>query len=700
MIQHRRIMWAWLGLALVAAGMSRADDGAGIRLAGQIELARLVDLCSERLGLTIEYDPTLLRGTVTLRLDRPIKDARLWPLTNRLLLARGLVSLRMEGADGALSIVRLSEARDRVRLEWEGEPLTGAQAGYRAVVLSLVHRPASVIAEAIGPLVSKHGRIEALAEDSMLLIAETSMRLGRIEAVARSLDRSPRMPVIERVPTHFLSASELVAAVTTVAARRAAMGGEAPVGELVAGPDETAVMLIAPAEALPEWRAMIEEFDRLPPVDTRSYGTGSFGGDQVRRLIGDMIDPHVPGGSGDRWKLVVDPLTDVLIITATSQEHHVIEGVMQRLDDLPPDAHRALRVYPIRHRGVVDILRVLSELIDGGALAAERSGDAGVPPEGMPAYRSSLAIDQSVGAASIRLTADEATNSLIAVADPRQHAQLKSLLERLDAHQPQVMIEVLVMSLSDGQTSDLGGELVKLERSGESLVRLTSLFGLGGVGDLAALPAVGSGGGLAILTPGEFNLVLRALRTINRGHSMNLPHVLVRNHETAALDAVTEEPFISTNASETVATTSFGGASSAGTQITVTPHITEGDHLVLEYNASVSAFVGESSDPSLPPPRQENRIASVVTIPDGHTVVVGGVELSSSAHAESSVPILGAIPFVGQAFRSSSRSRSRSRFYVFIRTTILRHPGIESLRHTLLPTEDLDWPALEPRLIR
>jgi len=54
-----------------------------------------------------------------------------------------------------------------------------------------------------------------------------------------------------------------------------------------------------------------------------------------------------------------------------------------------------------------------------------------------------------------------------------------------------------------------------------------------------------------------------------------------------------------------------------------------------------------SSSCFIPPPRQENRLQSVATIPDGYAVVVGGLEVESQMEAESRVPIVGSIPLVG-----------------------------------------------------
>ena len=67
-------------------------------LAGQVELARLVDLCAERLGLKIEYDPKDLQGaTVTLRLRDGISDDELWEVTNHLLASRGFTTVQLPG---------------------------------------------------------------------------------------------------------------------------------------------------------------------------------------------------------------------------------------------------------------------------------------------------------------------------------------------------------------------------------------------------------------------------------------------------------------------------------------------------------------------------------------------------------------------------------------------------------------------------
>jgi general secretion pathway protein D len=184
-----------------------------------------------------------------------------------------------------------------------------------------------------------------------------------------------------------------------------------------------------------------------------------------------------------------------------------------------------------------------------------------------------------------------------------------------------------------------------------------------------------------------------------------MPKVLVGNNQQATLDSVVQQPYASVNASNTVSSTSYGGSQDAGTTVTIKPQIAEGDHLVLDYSVSLSSFVGNAAAATLPPPKQQNKVQSAATIPDGYTVVVGGIELESESKSVSQVPLLGSIPLIGEAFKSRSNSSTRSRFFVFIRANILRGRGFEDLKYVseqdvARAGVDDGWPKVEPRVIR
>jgi len=307
---------------------------------------------------------------------------------------------------------------------------------------------------------------------------------------------------------------------------------------------------------------------------------------------------------------------------------------------------------------------------------------------------------------NLTITTDEGTNSLIVSAEPRTITRIESLLKSIDVRQSQVEIKALVLSITDDQSLDLGVELSKLEVSGSTIASLSSLFGLSQLSaGSSALPAAGTGGSGAVLRPGDFSVLVRALETLSKGRTLNIPKVLVSNNKQASLTSVLQQPVLSTNASDTVATTSFSGTQDAGTIVTVTPQIAEGDHLLLDYSVEISSFVGDSADPSLPPPRQQNQLKSVVAIPDGYVVAVGGLQIEGDVQGTSQVPLLGDIPLLGEAFKSRSNTKTRSRFYVFIKADILRQGGFEDLKYlsdvaTAEAGIDDGFPVNEPRVIK
>ncbi|MCC7407859.1 MAG: type II and III secretion system protein, partial [Phycisphaeraceae bacterium] len=159
----------------------------------------------------------------------------------------------------------------------------------------------------------------------------------------------------------------------------------------------------------------------------------------------------------------------------------------------------------------------------------------------------------------------------------------------------------------------------------------------------------------------------------------------------------------SVNASNNVATTSFAGYATAGTTITLTPHISEGDHLQLAYAIELSAFSGDGGE-GIPPPRQTNAIESEVTVPDGHTIVVGGLNRKDFSETIQKFPLLGDIPLVKYLFSNRSKNQSENTLFVFLRPVILRGDSFEGLKYlSRLDREAAglaeDLPASEPLLM-
>jgi general secretion pathway protein D len=142
----------------------------------------------------------------------------------------------------------------------------------------------------------------------------------------------------------------------------------------------------------------------------------------------------------------------------------------------------------------------------------------------------------------------------------------------------------------------------------------------------------------------------------------------------------------------------------AGTSISVKPQVADGDQIVMEYTVSLSTFSGAAASPTLPPPRQENKLTSIVTVPE-FAIVLGGLQVETEGEAESRVPWLADIPLLGALFKDRSVTKTRARFYVFLRCSVMRDELFADLKYVSREASDSvgvddGFPVLEPRVIR
>jgi general secretion pathway protein D len=87
-----------------------------------------------------------------------------------------------------------------------------------------------------------------------------------------------------------------------------------------------------------------------------------------------------------------------------------------------------------------------------------------------------------------------------------------------------------------------------------------------------------------------------------------------------------------------------------------------------------------------------------VMIPSGNTLVLGGLVQDDVRNGNTKVPVLGDIPFLGQAFRSDSKTRQKSNLIIFITPTIVTEEDYQLTKSDFLktpvPTSDSvdgDW---------
>ncbi len=308
-----------------------------------------------------------------------------------------------------------------------------------------------------------------------------------------------------------------------------------------------------------------------------------------------------------------------------------------------------------------------------GARSAVAAGDEGSANKSAGAIRTRNAT----------VTADVNTNSIIVIAEPAVQQMYQDLIKRLDERRPQVQIECTIVTLDTTAGATFGIDIGKLGGfSGNQLLTFSS-FGVSSVnpktGELT--PVSARGGTAALLSPHIADIVINALSNSSKSRLVSAPQILVNDNGKGKLQSVSQEPFAEIlDTATTQSRTGLGGQAQAGTTITVEPHISEDDYLQLSYTVELSSFTGQGTN-GLPPPSQKNTVDSTVTIPDGYTIVVGGLTVKNLRKTVQSIPILGDIPVIKYLFGARTRTDTDTTLFVFIKPVILRDDRFEDLKY-------------------
>ena len=192
--------------------------------------------------------------------------------------------------------------------------------------------------------------------------------------------------------------------------------------------------------------------------------------------------------------------------------------------------------------------------------------------------------------------------------------------------------------------------------------------------------------------------MIKALSSNARGRLLSAPQLLINDNELGRLKSKLKIFFAETSQFNTGgSSTTVGGAVDAGTEIKITPHISDDDYLQLVYSLELSRFTEQQVPSDIPPSVQTNNIDSAVTIPDGYTIVVGGLTVRDSTYAKDAIPLLGEIPILEYFFSSRSDKNRDATLFVFIRPVILRDDKFRDLRFiSMQKLDEADTPSTFP----
>lgn len=444
-------------------------------------------------------------------------------------------------------------------------------------------------------------------------------------------------------------------------------------------------------------------------------GSGTLG----RGLTGGL--PGATGQSGSDFAgsgFILHPEAGGFIYRGTEAQQARVKTLVANLRGLTEDKKVVYEFYKLRHGKAADVAQIIQNLLSNTVSSGNNGGLLGsnlgsrnrnnqqnnVPRPPLGVQQPPATANATPGAAGapgeagglgeidgvdVFVIADEPNNQLVVKAPATLQPQFKQLINRIDLRRPQVYIDAKIVAITDNNDLHLAVEAQGIIgqfafNTNFGLGSLTSGSGTSSSGGFTSPKIVNPGleGLTAALIKSKYvPLVINAMASKTDSRIVATPQLLVDDNEEAEISSVDQQPTsTTTQSSGNDQISGFSGYQEAGPKLKVTPQISDGGYLKLDYEIELSSFQGAATA-NLPPPKLENKIKSAsVTVPTDATIVVGGLTLDQKSTTIMKIPLLGDIPLVGNLFKDQNYSNRKLTLFVFITPRIMRDPTFADLR--------------------
>ena len=304
----------------------------------------------------------------------------------------------------------------------------------------------------------------------------------------------------------------------------------------------------------------------------------------------------------------------------------------------------------------------------------------------------------------MKVTADKPSNSLVIVASASDFAVVQRLIDKLDRPRRQVFVEAVIMEVDISNTSDLGVGMhlavpvntpngkgfipIGLEPGRINSLNPASALQLGGF--LTGLVGPVSAELKDIFPFPSVGVVIQALQSNSDVNVLSTPHLIAQDNEESEIIVGQNVPFqagynpgfatgaTGTNASTSTLANNFNVASliapiqrqNVDLKLKIKPQIHEGDMVRMDIEESQEEIV--SNDPTLGPTTAKRSVKTKVVVKDQSTIVIGGLVQERNLSSVSKVPLLGDIPVLGWAFRSTNTIKKKTNLLLLLTPYIIR----------------------------
>ncbi|MBF0180936.1 MAG: type II secretion system secretin GspD, partial [Magnetococcales bacterium] len=375
-------------------------------------------------------------------------------------------------------------------------------------------------------------------------------------------------------------------------------------------------------------------------------------------------------------KAFADSRVNVLVVVCAPEQMREVENLLAGLDTPVATSEGNLHLYYPRNSEAEAIAKVLTSLI--GSNAAGKAGDELKPLELMRA---------------VNVVGEKATNTLVIAATPADYQILLPIIQGLDMRRLQVHVEALIIEVTADRAAEFGVEwrFGNLPAAGSKA--LTG-FADSSFGTPITNP-LDTGNGMAVgLMRGSLQwgstvlpnmpALIRAFQSDGDVNILATPNIVTMDGVESEIIVGQNIPIVSgTTTSSAGAVNTTPGVTSqtverkdVGLTLRVTPRVIENEWLEMKIYQEQSSVTPasikqlESNASGNGVVTNKRSIKTTVNLKSGQTVVLGGLIKEEQSETVGMVPCFGGVFGLGELFKKTSRSKSKSNLMVFIRPVI------------------------------
>ncbi len=487
-----------------------------------------------------------------------------------------------------------------------------------------------------------HGFAIVESGNALKIIPDALAKQSSVPVTGTDTKVTPEDVVVQVLKVKNISATQLVNLIRPLVPQ---------VGHLAAYPATNALIIADRANNIGKVVDIVKRLDTGSTVDIELLPLDFASAKDVADVISKLLpQPQGKNAEVSGVQLAVDERSNSLLLTGDIATRTQIRKLVQRLDQ-PLSGEGNTQVFYLNYSNAADLVPILEST--AGSLKKNQK-------------------DQSVTETEIGIQASEALNALVITAPPAMLNTMKGVIAKLDRRRAQVLVEALIVEVGEELGKDLGVEWMAHNTDTSLGFRSFPRPPRFNIDPEGALGTLGSGFTLGYFRGGDMRALINALSTESNANILSTPTIMALDNEEAQILVGENVPFITgSEARENDDPFQTIERQDVGITLKVKPRVNNNDSVTLEIEQSVESIRENADVNAADIITSKREIKTRVLVDNEQTLVLGGLIRDEVQETENKVPVLGNIPILGQAFKSTSTSTIKRNLMVFIQPTIL-----------------------------